>query len=163
VSLWLSDRQPAANFLGVGREWDRQFGPVTELQEEELVFWIGCIDEFGHGHPGFLDFSYHTGAGIENNADGNGLVLTGKLDDGPLGTIVENTECRLFQPGYGTGVGVGDRDWHEYQVCIYPQYFRAKGTYDREPGGNTGFPHHSSNPPVAGIVPEAAVDISNGK
>jgi hypothetical protein len=29
--------------------------PVPELQEKELGFRVGGIDEFGHGLPGFLD------------------------------------------------------------------------------------------------------------
>ena len=85
--------------IGGGSVVGDEFGTVVEADYEEFVQGVGSFHELEDGAAGTDDLVAHTAAEIEDDADGDRGVVTGKGAD-VLGVIVfEDDEVLLFEAG----------------------------------------------------------------
>ena len=95
-----------------------ELGALVEADQEEFILWVGGLEELDGGFAGLGNLVGHAAAEVEDDADGNGHVLGGEMDNLLLDVVLEDAEIFGVQTGDQAAVGIGDSDVDQSQVHV---------------------------------------------
>jgi hypothetical protein len=134
--------------LGVVGEVLENIDPAAELDHfRDIVRFEPSGETDGRllcrPHPPF-----HAVAGVEEDGEGDRLLLAGEERDRLLRTVLEHFEVRLLEVGDERALGVRDRDVQRHQLDARSELRlllgRQRGTEDRDAGEGRDEAHRAT-------------------
>jgi len=114
---------------------------VVEIDQEELILRVRGTEELHGGLARLVDLVGHASTHVEDDADGDGNVLAGELEDFLLDAIFEYAEILTFESRDEAAQGVGDGRADERHVRFGAEWmtFLDLGSGRRRNFGARGF------------------------
>ena len=111
----LHGRQLVLQLFHVSCEFNLHFGRAAEVDEKCFILGVHGFEELLRGEAGDAEFVIHTATRIENEAERQRCVLTGKVRDGLFDAILEDMEVLFVKSENEAVERIGDTGWNEYQ------------------------------------------------
>src|SRR5271165_4355438 len=111
--------QLALDVFDGGREVGEHLWLFGKGNKEKLIFGICGLEEFHDRIAGFIDLVGHRSADIEDHTQRYRSVLAGEVLDLLRLAAVGQEKIVFLQPGHKPVHGVGNGDWHKYQVNVF--------------------------------------------